>query len=1424
MIQKPFHTSVTHWFEQAYQRPTPVQSEAWKEIQSGVDTLIAAPTGSGKTLAAFLSAINTLVHDALSGRAMDQARILYISPLKALSNDIQKNLEAPLAGILDQLAQEGHLIPPITAKVRTGDTPSKDRLEMGRSPPHIIVTTPESLYILLTSESGRRILAGIETVIVDEIHALIQSKRGSHLALSLERLDRLAVRRPQRIGLSATQNPIERVAQYLAGGRPCSIVDQGHRRELDLSIELPGLPLEAVLSGDQSRDIHDRLAELIREHHVTLVFVNTRRLSERLARALSERLGEEAVTSHHGSLSKEQRLEAEERLKSGRLKALVATASLELGIDVGDVDLVCQFGSTRAISTFLQRVGRSGHFLGGQPKGRLFPTTRDELIECMALIDAVQRGELDCLIIPSQPLDILAQQIIATVACEEIAEDDLYALVRRADPYKTLDRETFDQVIEMASTGYSTRRGQRSAYLHHDRVHHILRPRKGAKLTAVTCGGAIPDNAEYRVILEPQGDFIGTVDEDFAIESMAGDIFQLGNNSWKVLRLEQGNLRVEDAKHQPPSIPFWFGEAPGRTHELSLAIARIRQNASEHFEKAPEASAVTEVTQYFETALHIPKAAALQASTYLYVAYRTLRCLPTFETLILERFFDEAGGMQLVIHAPLGSRANRAWGLALRKRFCRSFNFELQAAATEDAVLLSLGTSQSFDLAGVARYLSSQNVREILIQALLDAPMFTARWRWNAVSSLAIRRFQNGKKTPPYLIRMQSEDLVTAVFPDQLACLENIVGDREIPDHPLIHQTLEDCLHEAMDIDRLEEIIHGIESGRIRIEVRDLREPSPLSAEIVNARAYSFLDGAPLEERRTRAVTSRRWLDPSEATDLSAIDPAAIDQVTQEAWPLMRSAEELHDALMSLGYLLDEEIEAPLHSELEALQAADRVGKISTPHCSLWFAAEHFRYIAALFLREDVSDQITPKGIASRLPQDLRSPTPPIEEALRFILRARFSLTGPTTSGALSTQLGLSSSDIDASLLALETEGTLIQGQFRGCDEREWCDRRILSRIHHTRIKTQRQKISAVSTSVFMRFLFKWHGISSSQQKDGLQGLSAILEQIEGYEAPAKTWESEILPVRLANYDPAWLDQLCLSGKVIWSRLSDGGASTSPIRSTPIALCSRHRFRLFQAQSSSRDKETLSSAASIITDVLASRGALFFDDLLQETRMLPVTLEKGLGELVAQGWANSDGFSGLRWLLVPEAKRQRYRHYHFGLEEAGRWNLVGGSNPPIDAEPEIWVEILFRRYGILFKTLLDSETLMPSWSSLLPVLRRKEIRGEIRGGRFIAGIFGEQFALPEALQTLNRLEPEERNPALLVLNACDPLCLAGVVTPGNRIPRSSGNRVLYRGGVPVGYRIGKSITLTHPDSPEAWQLKNILLRDLSPVQLKAYLT
>ncbi len=1365
-----FHPTVAAWFRDAFAEATPCQRRAWEALRRGRHVLIAAPTGSGKTLAAFLTAIDDLVRQAEAGRLEDGVQVLYVSPLKALSHDVEKNLDHPLRAIQTRLPAAAA----IRAQCRTGDTGATARRAMARRPPHILVTTPESLYILLTSESGRRMLRTVRTVIVDEIHAVIGDKRGAHLALSLERLQRLTGYEFTRIGLSATQKPPTTVARFLLGAIPatrCTIVDTGHRRRLDLDIELPEMPLEAVLSQEAAKSLYDRMAALIGDHRTTLIFVNTRRQAERVARALSERLGEERIAAHHGSLSRHQRLTAEHRLKAGELRALVATASLELGIDIGEVDLVCQLGITDSVATWLQRCGRAGHALDHVPKGRLFPTTRDELVTALALIDAVRRGELETCRIARPHLDVLAQQIVAAVAMEDFAEDELYGLVCRAAPYRELSRERFDQVIAMLAEGYATSRGCRGAHLHRDRLRGRLRARRGARLTAVTCGGAIPDNADYRVVVEPSGEVIGSVDEDFAIESLAGDIFQLGNASWRVLRLEKDGLRVEDAHGLPPTIPFWFGEAPGRSDVLAAAVSRLREKVFQQVDAAtgrpgtglkgvpgpdgqvpsvqgcihsvPEGRSPTSpylepVYAWLRRHLPVNPEAVRQAVDYLAAAGRALGLMPTRRHIVLERFFDEAGDLHLVIHSPYGSRINRAWGLALRKRFCRRFNFELQAAATEDALLLSLGAGQSFPLESVRDFLTSATVAQLLAQAVLDNPMFTARWRAVAAISLAIRRFRGGRRTPPYLLRMEAEDLVTAVFPDQLACLENIQGDREIPDHPLVRQALDDCLREAMDIEGLEAVLRGIETGNIAVTARETVEPSPLAAEIVGARVYAFLDGAPLEERRVRAVSQRRWLDPKNAGDLARLDPEAVARVRQEARSQPRDPEELLDALATCGYLLATEIEPRWRPWLAALEREGRACRLGPR----WIAAEHWPRWRA-FTRD------TPEPTPA-LPPALANESWCAEDALTAIVRARLGITGPVTAAELAAQIGVGTAAVETALRRLEQEGGVL------AYDDGWCERGLLARIHHLTLARLRAEIEPVATGRFLAFLTRWQHVHPDTRLHGPQALKAVLEQLEGFPAPAPAWEGRILPARLPDYDPAWLDRLCQSGRFVWACITPSGRRT-PAAKLPVAFLPRRRLAAWIA-----DPPTpTSAAAALVLETLEREGALFFDEIQAATRLLPAQLETALAELAALGQVSCDSFEGLRALLLPEARKRRYRRLLASLENAGRWQRLRPVGE-VDDAVERRARALLRRYGVVFRALAARERAMPSWLELVQVYRRLEARGEIRGGRFVAGTFGEQFALPEAVTLLRRTQ-ESATPSAA---PGDPLQLAAAILPG----------------------------------------------------------
>jgi ATP-dependent Lhr-like helicase len=1526
-----FHPLVARWFSARFGEPTAPQAAGWRAIAAGRDTLIAAPTGSGKTLAAFLWAVNRLIGEAEQAAPLpDRTSILYVSPLKALGNDIQKNLQEPLREMQQLAAQSGVTLPYIRVLVRSGDTPAHERQSMVRRPPHILITTPESLYILLTAERTRRMLASVETVIVDEIHAVAGDKRGAHLALSLERLDALAGRRLQRIGLSATQNPIDEVARLLAGteriildGKPdCAIIDVGHQRTLDLSVEVTGHELGPIATHELYADIYDRIVSHVHSHRTTIVFVNTRRLVERVAHQLAERLGKDKVAAHHGSLSRCIRLQAEEGLKSGAIPVVVATASLELGIDVGHVDLVCHLGAPRALATLLQRVGRSGHWLGAVPKGILFPLTRDDLVQCAAAVRAVRAGQLDRLIIPENPLDILAQQMVATVASNEMRESDLWQLVHRAYPFRNLKRDDFEAVLQMLCDGVATSRGRRSAHLHRDRVRGRLRPRRGARLAAITSGGAIPDNADYDVIEDPAGTFVGKVNEDFAVESMAGDIFLLGNRSWRIRRVESGRMRVEDAQGAPPTIPFWLGEAPARTPELSAAVADlreevaarlqpnpswdcvdtlenglrggpsengtssaptvlIRQNPSVRAEEPPpDARSVSkgfggvskgegtrsDAVSWLTAECGVDQSGAEQIVAYIAETVAALGAVPTQRTVIAERFFDESGGMQLIVHAPFGGRVNRAWGLALRKRFCRTFDFELQAAATDDGIVLSLGEQHSFPLENVFAMVRPATVEQDLIQAALAAPMFGTRWRWNATRALALLRHTGGRRVPMPIQRMRADDLLAAVFPAQLACGDNHPGGPiEPPDHPLVDETINNCLHEAMDVDGLRLVIEAIERGELRTRAIDTPAPSPMSHEILNANPYAFLDDAPLEERRARAVSLRR-LDPDLAGGVGALDRAAIDEVRAQAWPDVRDADELHDLLSGVvilpaSTLAGRRLLPDPPPFAEALTEEENpllplpVGEGRGEGLKAWgrLVDELLRDRRATRATWGENEAIVAAErmqlAATALPQVRFDPPLPMsvgpiriefEDAQRAIVQGWMECLGPVTTGKLSAFLGLRETEVETALLRLESDGVVLRGRFTPQESQkpkaesgrppeeasgfklsplsvepplEWCDRRLLARIHRVTIGRLRREIEPVTPADFIRFLLRWQHVHADTQLHGRDGVAQVIGQLQGLELPAPAWERDVLPARVSLYDPADLDHLCLAGELAWGRLrlatgpanDDSGPvplrgrrRAAPTRSAPLAFVTRAALPAFLEPPPSQTDLTadLSPAAGEALAHLERHGAAFLADIARATGRLPTQTEDALWELVARGLVTGDGIAGLRTLLLPELKRRlphrRLRGLRGGVSRrlmpVGRWAILRtAAAPPVSAEAaaELFAHQLLRRYGVVIRELLARETRAPAWRVLLGIYRRLEARGEIRGGRFVAGFVGEQFALPEAVDTLRAVRRTTGEDERVIVAAADPLNLVGILTPGARVSPFSNQVIAYQNGVPV---------------------------------------
>jgi ATP-dependent Lhr-like helicase len=1417
------HPLVQEWFIGRFGTPTEPQEQGWPHILAGRTTLISAPTGSGKTLAAFLACIDRLVRKALAGGLQDRTEVLYISPLKALGNDIQKNLEVPLGEILQLAGQRGLLMPEVRTAVRTGDTLMHERRSMLKRPPHILVTTPESLYILLTAEKSRAILGDVQTVIVDEIHAVADDKRGAHLAISLERLEALSSAVPVRIGLSATQKPIAAVAHFLTGqGRqPAVIVDIGHKRKLDLGVEVPSSPLGPVAANEIWDELYARLVELIAQHRSTLVFANTRRMVERIAHQLGERIGEDEVAAHHGSLSRKLRLEAEKKLKEGQVKVLVATASLELGIDIGTVELVVQINSPRTIAVALQRVGRSGHWRGAVPKGRLFATTRDDLLECAALVRAIGHGDLDRLVIPESPLDVLAQQIVAACSAEEWDEDELFALICRAYPYRNLARETYEALLQMLSEGIAARRGRYGAYLHRDRVNRKLRARRGSRMMAITSGGAIPDNSLYTVVVEPEGIVVGTVDEDFAVESNRGDVMLLGNTSWMIHRVETnaGRVLVTDAHGAPPSVPFWRGEAPARTEELSAHVAELRQQVSDRLSKTPPIGIsqqnpdVAATVSWLEQECGLDDSGAEQAIEYILEGRAVLGLVPTQSVVIAERFFDEGGGMQLVIHAPFGGRITKAWGLALRKRFCRSFNFELQAAATDNGLNIALAEQHSFPLADVFQFLKSETVQPVLEQAALASPIFATRWRWDASRALALLRFHNGKKVPPQIQRMRSDDLLASVFPEVAACQENIEGDIQIPDHPLVSEVMKDVLTEAMDVDGLKNVLRNIEEGRIRCIAVDTPVPSQFSHEILNANPYAYLDDAPLEERRARAVQMRRVLPASVLEEVGKLEPAAIARVQEEAWPDVRDAEELHDVLHTL-LALPEDWKSTVHGvgddlpgsghgdgwrgyfeQLVGQKRAGWAGVAGTGQAAgrrYWVAAEKARSFSRLF----PGAQFSPA-----LPEVEPLPAS-YEETLLALVTGWMSHLGPVTAAQLGHVLGLPAAEIEKALLRMEAGGSILRGKFTDPQlaATEWCERRLLARIHRLTVATLRKQIEAVTPAQFLSWLLRWQHVAPGTQLTGERGTLEVLRQLQGFEIPANAWERQILARRVVGYDPKWLDQLCLTGAVGWGRLSphpatladssEGRRRVIPTSVAPITFFIREEAEWMTPRPPARDQSAargLSHAAQQVLDFLRQRGASFFVDIVRGTSRLKAEVETGLWELVAAGLVAADGFDNLRSLIDPKrrsgrgsGRTARPRH------NPGRWALLYTGEPVERTralEATGWM--LLKRYGIVFRDVLARETNLPTWRELQMTFRRLEDRGEIRGGRFVDGFLGEQFALPLAVESVRAFRKTNAAGETIALSAADPLNLVGILVPGERVPAISGRTVVFQGGEAV---------------------------------------
>jgi ATP-dependent Lhr-like helicase len=1393
---RPQHPVVRAWFDQRFPLgPTPPQRAAWPLMAARGDLLVASPTGSGKTLTAFLMGIDEMwiapPPDKVPGPS-----ILYLSPLRALATDVRENLIAPLAQLRELSEQMGYAAPNIRVDVRTGDTSQSERASQRRSPSHIYVTTPETLYLLLTSASGRSMLRHVKTVIVDEIHAMCRDKRGSHLTLSLERLERLVVEsgqpRPQRIGLSATQKPLELVGEILSGVAPhrerATILDCSVDRAMDLAIELPQGELDSVLSGEQFGEILRRLCVLISEHRTTLIFVQNRRLAERMAHRLTEALSEEGaledvelvVASHHGSLSTHRRREVERRLRAGELRALVATSSLELGIDVGPVELVCQIGSPRSIAAFMQRVGRANHHVGGVPKGRLFPMNRHELVESIALLDAVSRGVLDAIEPPVAPLDILAQQMVAEVAARgEDCPDDLFDMVRTAAPYRDLSRESFDEILQMTSRGIVTGHGPRGAHIHLDEINNKIRPRRGASLAAIGGAGAIPDTGEYRVVLDPEGITVGTLDEDFAIESTAGDVFLLGTHAWRVTRVERSTVRVIDANGASPTAPFWLGESPGRTVELSSEVADFHASLRD-FLAARDGEAAR---AHVEAIVGVGADAAAQAVNFLSKSFETLGELPTSDTIIVERFFDETESSHLVIHAPYGARINRALGLALRKRFCVTFDFELQAAADDDTVTIALGPHHSFALDTVMKMVRSHNVREVLTQAVLPLPMLAVRWRWNAARALVLRRSMNGQRRPINLQRMEADDLMAATWPSLAACQENApAGPIPIPDHVLVRQTIADVLFEPLDVAKLEVLLARLESGEIRVHCVDTAEPSLLAHGIINGRPYTFLDDAPLEERRSRSVSTSRGVGELDERGLpiagegQALEPAFVNEVVSQLSPRVRSADELSDLLIDAGALRAVAQWQPLFEQLQ------RDGR-ALDDDGVWLPVASGHSAASLSNDDDAIVTLARVHLGAAGPVTIEQ-----------LISSEIVGAGPLRG------MPLSAPRAHTALAELEARGYAMQ-----VGESRWCARHTFARLNRMARQRRRASYAVVPVARYVQFLTQWQHVTEAHRLSGRDGLRAVIEQLQGVELAAGEWESSVLSARVRDYRPEWLDELCLSGEVSWARLTprasdpEARGSSSPSAATPLALVLREdlEFHLRAVRLGSAPSEPDVGPAAEILEVLRTRGAQFRASLPAATGRLSAEVDEGIWDLVARGLVSADAYSAVRSLLnarqrlasrgraVSSRRRSLSTHRapsNTGVGE-GRWSVIDtnesapGALELEELAEQIAIQLVWR-WGIVTYELFAQESYRVPWRYVAWALRRLEARGEVLGGRFVEGLAGEQYAHHDALDALAR----ESNAESVTLAGCDPLNLTGGIVTSQRIPSRVHQTMTLLGG------------------------------------------
>jgi ATP-dependent Lhr-like helicase len=1350
---------VDRWFAEAFGEPTEPQRRGWPAIASGRDTLIVAPTGSGKTLAAFLWALDHLHRLGLEGRLEDRVYVVYVSPLRALNNDIEKNLKEPLAGIRAAAAAEGLRPPEVRMAVRTGDTLAAQRQAMTRRPPHVLITTPESLYILLTAERFRPALAGTRVVIVDEIHALMGGKRGAHLALSLERLQALVEAhapgaRPQRIGCSATVSPVEEALAFLTGAtaRDPVAIDAGFSRELDLRVVAAVDDFLTAPSDTVWEASLQEIAELVQAHRTTLVFCQSRRAAERLARDLDDRIGEGRVAAHHGSLSRRGRLDAEHRLKQGELRALVATSSLELGIDIGAIDLVIQVQSSRSVATTLQRIGRAGHRLTQVSKGRIVVTKGEELLEAAAVVRSIRERRLDRIAVPQAPLDVLAQQIVAAVAAESIAVDELYGRFRQAAPYRGLGRDDFVAVVRsLAEPLPADVRGVTPRILW-DRVNDRLHARRGSRLLALTSGGTIPDAGLYDVFVADTDLKVGTLDEEFVTESLPGDVFLLGSNAWRIVTVRAGRVLVEDGHGMSPTIPFWRGEHPARSWDLGLAVGRLRRDAAERLD-APDFAAWAAA----ECGADGRAAAALGA--WLRKAGEVLDGVPDDQGIVVESFSDEMGGRHAMIHSVFGMRVNGAWGLALREKMRRLFGLQAEASHVDDGILMSFAPGQvPPDPGRLPTLVPPEELEALLGHALIGSPLFATRFRQAAVRALFIARTQGGQRVPAYLTRLKAD-----------ALLEAVGGQAEFP---VVAETLRECLHDAFDVPRLTRLLERLHDGEMWTRQVDAPLPSPFVYPLLLAWDWAYLDAGHAEERRSDAVVMRKaWsVAPGPLRpDIVATVEAELGRTTPER--RARDPNELAAVLDDLGDLDEDEIADRVVAEprrlLEALAGEGRVTSITLGGRRAWIPATDRDLYAGL----DGDDGL--------------------ERVALRALRTR----GPLTAAGLAVRYGVGDEAVARVLDRLVARGLVRRGAYlEGAAGPQYVHVAVLDAIQRRQVHARRVPRPLAAPEQLSAALLRRHHLHPDHRLVGAPGVLAALELLQGEDIPVRVWEQALLPGRVEGYQREWLDRLGLGGEIVWTVFDVTGGD--PRRSGRVGVALRENLGWLRHRPASPPE--LDARTKNVLLHLQLRGASFVQDLTRVTGLSTADTLATLWALFWAGLVSPDSFSVIVAGTGPPRstpgaappRRRRRRGQSRGvlpqLPLVGRWSAFG-DDEPLGAEErdEARARLLLSRYGVLARELAGGD-----WSTLRHTLLRLEYGGEVARGYFVEGLSGEQYALADALRDLDA--PARRAEPHVLVNMVDPANLWGRLFA---LSRPDGTRVaaaripqswlVFRAGRPV---------------------------------------